>query len=207
MGGCGSGNHFRNGTKKTVDAAKRLDIRYLKKHGMLQSGNYKMSWNRNGRPSGNASIRIVAGESMTVICNWRMDSSAEWQPMEKTVHFTSTACTYGGSRLWFVCPYCGRRVAVVILDAGHVACRHCLNLTYASCNDDSISQIWRKRDKYLAKMGGNKKSLHFKPKGMHRETWNRLRLQYYEADIEGWRRSSVQVGILKDVLTDLLRRF
>ena len=67
MGGSGSGNRWRYGTKGTVDASKRLDIRYLKQHGMLRSGYYSLSWNRGGEPSGNINVRMVAGESMTVI--------------------------------------------------------------------------------------------------------------------------------------------
>ena len=67
MGGMGSGNRWRYGTKDTLDASSRLDIRYLKKQGMLRGGNFSLSWNRNGTPSGNVNIRIVADESMTVI--------------------------------------------------------------------------------------------------------------------------------------------
>ena len=197
MGGSGSGNRWRYDTKGTVDASKRLDIRYLKQHGMLRSGLYNMSWSRRGEPSGSAAIRVVAGESMTVIFSWRRDSSEEWQPMEKIVRLAQTACAFGGSRSWFVCPYCSRRVALVILDAGHVACRHCLNLTYASCNEDAIDRSWRKRDKYKAKMGGDDKVLYLKPKGMHQRTWQRLRHQYYEAEMQGWEKMDLRLDAIK----------
>ncbi|MDD2337204.1 MAG: hypothetical protein PHD01_11570, partial [Geobacteraceae bacterium] len=123
---------------------------------------------------------------LTGATSWRRNLSEEWQLTEKTVHLTHTSCAYGGSRIWFICPYCSRRVAVVILDAGHVACRHCLNLTYASCNEDLIDRSWRKRDKYKARMGGNDKGLNLKPKGMHQRTWLRLRHQYFEAEMQGW---------------------
>ncbi len=186
MGGCWSGNRFRPGKKGTVDAERCLDIRYLKQHGLLQSGYHFISWKWGGRPSGNAAIQIVAGESMTVVCKWRNDSSEEWQPMERTVKFAHTACAYGGSRQWFVCPLCSRRVAVLALDCPQVACRHCLNLTYASCNEDLIGRSWRKRNKYKAKMGGDDKYLSLKPKGMHWRTWQRLLQKYYDAEMEGW---------------------
>lgn len=185
MGGSGSGNRWRYGTKGTVDASKRLDIRYLKKQGMLRSGYYSLSWNRGGEPTGNINIRMVAGESMTVIGKWRRDASEEWKPMEKTVCLSHSSCAFGGSRSWFVCPYCSRRVAVMIVDASYVACRHCLKLTYASCNEDQIDRSWSKRDKYKAKLGGDK-GLHLKPKGMHHRTWQRLRQSYYEAEMQGW---------------------
>lgn len=185
MGGMGSGRRCRYGTKGTVDASYRLDIRYLKRQGMLRSGYYSLSWNRNGEPSGNVNIRVVADVSMTVIYRWRGNSSEEWQSKEQAVRLARTACAFGGSRPWFVCPYCYRRVSVVVVDGVHVACRHCLKLTYSSCNGDRIDRSWSKRDKYKVKLGGDK-GLHQKPKGMHQRTWQRLRHRYYEAEMQGW---------------------
>lgn len=185
MGGSGSGNRWRYGTKGTLNASCRLDVRYLKRQGMLRSGYYSLSWNRNGEPSGNVNIRVVADVSMTVIYRWRRNSSEEWQSKEQAVSLAHSACALGGSRQWFVCPYCSRRVAVVVVDGAHVACRHCLKLTYASCNEDMIDRSWSKRDKYKAKLGGDK-GLHQKPKGMHHRTWQRLRRQHNEAEMQGW---------------------
>lgn len=185
MGGSGSGNRWRFEIKGTVEESKCLDIRYLKQHGMLQGGNHYMSWDRNGVPSGSCEIQIVTRESMTVVCRWRDSSREDWQRMEKTIILTHTACAFGGSRPWFTCPCCSRRVAVVILGDGFVACRHCLNLTYGSCNEDQIARSWRKRDKYKAKMGGDDKVLYLKPKGMHQRTWQQLRQRYYEAEMQG----------------------
>ncbi len=185
MGGCGSGRRYRYSTKGTLDASSRLDIRYLKKQGMLRSGYYSLSWNRNGQPSGNVNIRIVADESMTVTYRWRINSIDEWQSKEQVVSLAHTACAYGGSRPWFVCPYCSRRVAIVVVNGEHVACRHCLKLTYASCNEDTIDRSWRVRDKIKARLGGDDKSLYLKPKGMHQRTWERLRWQYRNAEWQG----------------------
>jgi hypothetical protein len=186
MGGYGSGKRLRYGTKGTVDASRCLDIRYLKQHGLLDGGYYNMSWSRNGEPTGNAAISITAGEKMTVSCKWRRGSDEEWQPMDSTVNLAHTACAFGGSRQWFICPCCSSRVAVLILGAGYVACRHCLHLTYASCNEDLIGRSWRKRNKYKAKMGGGDHCLYLKPKGMHWQTWEQLRHKYNEAEADGW---------------------
>lgn len=98
MGGYGSGRRWRYGKKDTVDASKCLDIRYLKQHGLLDGGYYNMLWTRNGVPTGSAAICIVAGEKMTISCNWRKGSDEEWQPMESTVNLAHTACAFGGSR-------------------------------------------------------------------------------------------------------------
>jgi hypothetical protein len=45
-----------------------------------------------------------------------------------------------------------------------------------------IDWSWIKRDKYKAKLGGEK-GLQLKPKGMHHRTWQRLQHQYYQAEM------------------------
>lgn len=185
MGGSGSGNRLQYGTKGTLNASNRIDIRYLKKQGMLRSGIYTISWSYGGEPAGNVNIRVVANISMTVIYRWRRNSSEQWQSKEQPIRLAHTTCAFGGSRQWFICPYCCRRVVVLVVDGAHVACRHCLKLTYASCNEDMIDRSWRKRDKIKSRLGGDDKGLYLKPKGMHQRTWQRLRQQYHDAEYQG----------------------
>lgn len=198
MGGYGSGRYRWYRIKVNLDVSKRLDIRYLNQHGMLRSGNYNLTWTMRGVPVGNVDIHLVAQESMTITCKWRRELHEEWQSMELSVSLTQTSCQYGGSRYWFVCPECSRRVAVVILDCPQVACRHCLSLTYASQSENLIGRSWRKRDKYMAKLGG-KDNLYLKPKGMHWKTWERLRDQYYFAEMRGWECAKDRYAFLKHV--------
>jgi len=186
MGGQGSGNRWRSGTKRTVDGSKRIDIRYMNKHGMLKSGHFDWFWTRNGERMGDVGISVVAGISITVTYRWNSSSNEEWKSMKQTVLLAHTSCALGGSRPWFICPYCQRRVAVIIVDGPHVACRHCLNLTYTVCNEDHIHRSWRRADKYKSKLGGEDVYLYMKPKGMHWKTWKRLRQQYFNADGQGW---------------------
>jgi hypothetical protein len=185
MGGFGSGRCRWQRKKVTLDASLRLDVRYLKRQDMLQSGSYNMSWHRRGTPSGNVSIQIVAGVSMTVSYQCLEKTTEEWQPIEQVVYLAHTACSFGGSRHWFVCPSCSQRMAVVVVDGALVACRHCLRLPYASCNGDRIDRSVSRRDKYKAKLGGDK-GLQQRPKGMHHRTWQRLRLQYRNTALQGW---------------------
>jgi hypothetical protein len=143
MGGIGSGNYRGYRTKGTVDNARRIDIRYLNCQGVLASDYFNLSWTRNGETTSNVGLRVVAGISVTVICKWRSISNGEWLPFEKTILLAHTACTFGGSRPWFVCPDCHRRIAVVILDLPRIACRHCLNLTYVSRNKSTFERNWK----------------------------------------------------------------
>ena len=43
-----------------------------------------------------------------------------------------TPCTFGGSRPWFLCPGCGRRVAILYGPGLPLECRVCRGLGYAS---------------------------------------------------------------------------
>ena len=45
---------------------------------------------------------------------------------------TRTPCMFGGSRLWFVCPVCARRVAVFHVVKGGFQCRNCSGVAYYS---------------------------------------------------------------------------
>src|SRR5262249_13469992 len=57
------------------------------------------------------------------------------------VGLTTTRPRFGGLRWWFICPLvvngypCGRRVGKLYLPPGgrYSGCRHCCDLTYASC--------------------------------------------------------------------------
>jgi len=48
---------------------------------------------------------------------------------EQSISLTSTPCNFGGYRFWFLCPACGKRVAILYKD-GDYRCRDCHNLTY-----------------------------------------------------------------------------
>lgn len=93
-----------------------------------------------------------------------------------------TACSYGGSRPWFLCPSCGDRRAVLYSDGdgdgdGSFGCRRCMCLRYASEAEDKFDRLERKRRKLEAKLqpdGG-------KPKWMRVATFERIHFQRLRA--------------------------
>lgn len=91
-----------------------------------------------------------------------------------------TPCHFGGSRVWFVCPQCDRRVAV-IYTIRDLCCRHCYDLKYASQNmseyDRGILLINQLR-KRLGWPAGFGRGEFGRPKNMHWKTYVRLRRQY-----------------------------
>jgi hypothetical protein len=104
----GPGSGTKWDKKGAVEDYRRLDVRVLhREHG------------------------IKPGSQITVQYEWRGEQ------MSEEVHFDWTPCNYGGHRPWLICMDCGRRVAVLYLRGKYFACRHCLDLTYRSCQESA----------------------------------------------------------------------
>jgi hypothetical protein len=114
----------------------------------------------------------------------RSYGDAEWKSVEQRVLIAWTACHLGGRRPWFVCSvyssgrYCGRRVAVLYGAGELFACRRCYGLAYASQHEALHLRGLGKAQKVRMRLGGSPSMLEGfpdKPKGMHWETYDRLR--------------------------------
>ena len=176
MGGLGSGNWYRWNCRTKTEEVKRIDIRFLKKKGWLSAGTSgSLSWSCGGEPTG--SIRYRIEEDRMVLDYRYRDSDGEWEPITESIWFDSTACNYGGRRKWFLCPHCGRRVAVLYGAGVRFLCRHCYDLAYSSQNEDLISRMYRKARKIRQRLGASSdlsEPVWEKPKGMHWKTYERL---------------------------------
>lgn len=98
MGGFGSGHYYRSSTRTTCEEVKRIDIRYLRQHGLLQPNRGgSLSWTCGGEPTGN--IRYIILED-DMILNFKVRGywDEEWETIEQRVWFDSTPCHYGGLR-------------------------------------------------------------------------------------------------------------
>lgn len=62
----------------------------------------------------------------------RFSMTVEGKQVSYTVKLTTTNTHFGSSRLWWVCPLCGKRVGClyVVDKAKPIACRKCHNLKY-----------------------------------------------------------------------------
>jgi hypothetical protein len=176
MGGYGSGNWNRKDSKETTEAQRRVDIRYLKNQGMLQPGTTgHLSYTRYGRQSGSINFR-TRGDEIILDYLYRYQGG-EWERVEEVVQFNRTACNFGGQRIWLTCPKCRRRV-ILLYGAGKCfLCRHCHNLTYATQQEREKDRLIRKAREIRERLGGDGNLLRpmpGKPRGMHRETYQRL---------------------------------
>lgn len=188
MGGSGSGDYLRWSTKSTTGSQHRVDIRWMRQQGRLKQGSTGwLSWSLNGKQTGNIGYRV---EAKYLILNYRYrPSGGEWEDVQETVMFDWTACNYGGKRAWLLCPNCDRRVAVLYGAGRYFLCRHCYNLTYASQQVQRYDRLMMKAQAIRERLGGSANLLELfpeKPKGMHWETYQRLREESEQANNLSW---------------------
>jgi hypothetical protein len=91
-------------------------------------------------------------------------------------------CHFGGGRPWFTCPHCQRRVGKLYCcnRGSYSACRICYQLRYASQRRGAKSQRWLTALKLRMRLGGLASiaaPFPERPCGMHRRTYDRLRLR------------------------------
>lgn len=176
MSGLGSGYWSRWDTKETTEQCHRVDIRYLKRQGLLKPGySGSLRWSRNGEQTG--SIRYRVEENRMVLLYRHRPSGGEWEEVEEPVYFDWTPCNYEGQRRWFICPIlgCRKRVAVLYGAGKYFACRHCYDLAYESQRENSYGRAIQRQQKIIERLGGEISDLFYpeKPKGMHWKWLNR----------------------------------
>jgi len=179
MGGPGSGHGYRYSTKITADDVISIDIRHLKKIGILnRSCSGSLRWKRGGKKCD--SIKYTCDPTHLVLNYQSRNYGKDWTSVTQTVQFDRTPCHYGGERLWMLCPRCNRRVGILYGAGASFLCRHCHSLPYTSqqegCINNAISQK-HKLGRRIFEHYENGKGFG-KKKGMHWSTYYRLHAKY-----------------------------
>lgn len=144
-----------------------LDVRRLARERLLRPGlTYRWQWHSD--PPSTVDVQTEIGAIRLIYKHRR--TGEVWQDENRRILLTDTPCFYGGLRQWFLCPRCGRRVAILYLRGG-LGCRHCLRLAYPSQSEDYMDRLWRRQAKIERRLGGEG---WLKPKGMHWTTFERL---------------------------------
>lgn len=166
------------GKKTTTDQVKRIDIRYMKKQGLLKPNTIgTLNWSVRGVPCG--SIRYTCYTDYLLLSFRHRYQDGDWQPVEQQIPFDRTACNFGGERLWFLCPNCSTRVGLLYAVGKLFLCRHCHRLPYSSQNSNNMDNLIENKHKL-----GKKIFEHYEygegwgKKGMHWSTFNRLYPKY-----------------------------
>jgi len=187
MGGFGSGNRLRFGTRGVVETHRSLDIRRWQREGFLRSGHrFGWQWTQNGEAAASIGVKIAEASRINLEYRVRADGD-KWEEVAYSIHLCTTPCHYGGCRVWFNCPAlgCGRRVAKLYLGSRYFVCRHCLNLAYQSQHEDPMQRGISKAQKMRARLGDDGSFGQLpppKPTGMHWRTYERLCQQVDDAE-------------------------
>lgn len=179
MGGSGSGRRWGWSTKGIIDECLALDVRRLKREGLLNPGaSFSWAWTRR---SGKSTIGIFVAFDRIDLSYTVSIGNGEPENINYSVPLAYTPCNYGGRRPWFECPHCGRRVAKLYLDRNYFRCRTCHGLAYHTQREQKLFRLLHKAQNIREKLGGD--SVMFnpfpsRPKGMHRRTYFKHRWKY-----------------------------
>jgi hypothetical protein len=183
MGGFGSTRWAWTSTKDTVEGSRFLDINRLNRAGCLRPGYAGgWEWTRDGERV--ASIWFRRDSDRLVLSYRVRPHGGEWQDVEQRTQIVWRPCRLGGARPYFVCPgivngiACGRRVAKLYGAGTYFLCRHCYRLAYASQREDRYDRALRRSNNIRMRLGGEPgmaSALPSRPKGMHHETYERLK--------------------------------
>lgn len=183
----------RPGTRVKAEYLQRVDVREWARRGcLIAAGSFSWSWHRGGEPSGSIGVWMDSPDAMTF--RYALTVNGEQQSIAQRVNLTHTPCPYGGTRQWFSCPRCARRVALLYLRGGRFACRRCQRVAYASQSEDALARLWRKQSKIEARLGDYWQ----RPKGMRLATYDRLMaeiIDYEEKREEGLAGYLVKLGL------------
>lgn len=159
----------RPGTKAIGESLQRVDVRLWARRGYLdRPGSFVWSWHRGSERAGSVSVSVYPPHGLKL--EYTLKVSGNQQTVNSPIALESVPCRFGGRRLWFACPCCGRRVALLYLRWGRFACRACQRVAYASQSEDEIGRMWRKQSRLEARLGEH----WTRPKGMRWRTYERL---------------------------------
>lgn len=195
MGGIGSGNRYRYGTKNTVEGRPSLDVNRWAREGYLSPGrSFSWQWTWGDGSKSSINVRVESLWTIRLIYRTRYGGEADWTDVDYPIGLERTPCHFGGERVWFRCPGrgCGRRVAKLYSVGRYYVCRHCGNLVYESQNEDATSRALSRANRMRRKINPASFLAGIfpeKPKGMHWRTYERLSGAAHAADhsaMVGW---------------------
>lgn len=150
----------------------RLDIRALARKGLLSPGSSAYLPLTSHDAGQSATVRIVAEEDcIRVLYAW---TSRGGKSASTCCHIQleRTSCHYGGARLWFRCPRCDSRRAILFGLAPYrsFGCWGCMDVVYASQDARKMCRLWRRQAKLEGLLVGGYR----RPRGMHWRTLNHI---------------------------------
>ena len=183
------GGHNRRSVGTTAEALC-LDANVMRKTGALESGRSgNITWKSGDQVT--SSVCFTTGNDTLTLTYRTRSGYGNWATVTEHLEVTWSACRYGGTRPYLVCPTCSRP-AVKLYVMGQTRCRECHGLVYETQRvsggqiDRRIDQLQRRADRIKVMLGGEPGMFRFppRPKGMHKATYERLRDIAWAADCE-----------------------
>lgn len=191
----------RQREKGTVETRLNLDVRSLHRAGVLVvGGRGTWQWLRSGKQAGQVCFEVVAADCLRL--RYRIATATGAELRDYRVTIARTPCHLGGTRAWFLCPCCSRRVARLYL-RDLFACRHCWRLNYASQQaskrDRASDRSWALRQALGCDEGFLCLPAEYipKPKGMHWRTFERKIQQLKQVDARALADASAMVASIE----------
>jgi hypothetical protein len=137
----------------------------------------QLTWHQRAEETG-AVLFGTLPDAVVLVYDYRA-VSGDWEQVVVHIRVEWTPCHFGGTRPWFRCPQCDRRVGV-LYDAGKwFWCRHCTGLPYASQQHGGVDRwlepLHRLREWLSIRLSPFETlGPWHKPKGMHWRTFHRL---------------------------------
>ena len=143
MGGYGSTRWGWRSTRATTDEVLALDIRLLAQHGYFiakpgEKVQGTISWTSLGEERGRIGVEYAGATPQRITLHYCAYGLGEQTPeVTESIAVGRTACHFVGERVWFLCPSCGTRRAMLHAVGGVFQCRECHDLAYASTRETS----------------------------------------------------------------------
>jgi hypothetical protein len=202
---------YPGGWRPHLESALCLTLPRLFADGTLRanactSGVLRWTNTRTGDERASLGFRAELGpDSGTLTLDYNANGTLETCRIE----LVTTRCGFGGRRWLFVCPASGRRALKLYKWAKLPLFRHREAVrprpTYASQRDGGGDRIIRQRWAIRRKLGDDVSTLFddpWKPKGMHRRTFDRYAARDSELAAREWRHFARLLGRLAAVAPD-----
>ena len=180
---------FYRSRRPTTDETLILDVRVMRRRGWLRPhAAGPLEWTRGGEVLGSVECAVSgAGRAESLELSYVVRTADGRRDVRRCIPLVWTPCHYGGERVWFLCPACGRRIAIVYGLGGEFRCRLCHGLSYPSQHDSRALRLLRRAQKIrMTKLGAAfDEAAPPRPPGMHRATYWRLLEQADEFEWAG----------------------
>jgi hypothetical protein len=163
MGNCFSTRRGTTIVRQDTDPLPKLDVRWLHRIGALKSDAVTHpSWFRSEEPVGSIFATVDPVSPNVLLLKYQMQhSGGDWHLIHEQIPLTTTPCTFGGERIWFRCPGCHGRRAVLFFFGARFRCRKCHDLAYTSTRKSEWERSIRHVAKLRARINNEKKGTEF----------------------------------------------